>query len=142
MKAVIFFALGFIHLVSCTAQDIVLNSSDLNNKKEVLTEYSKRYDILSKLSDLGNFEYSRDEESEQGYLYGTAVDNDGNNVVFRISANESEGQITLRASGGTAESCSGHNCEQCAFASSGGCTCKKAGSISGGSAYCNHSISR
>jgi hypothetical protein len=142
MKKSIFLAFACFLLISCSAQDTTININDLQNKKEVLTEYSKRFDILSQLKDFDNFEYSFDSELNQGYIYGAAKDKDGNNVVFRFTVIESNGQITLQASGAGSESCTGINCELCAFASNGGCTCKRVGSIMGGSPACNHAISR
>jgi hypothetical protein len=142
MKKSIFLALGWLILISCSAQDTTININDLQNKKEVLTEYSKRFDILAQLTDFDNFEYSFESELNQGYIYGAAKDRDGNTVVFRITVNESDGKITLQASGAGSESCTGINCELCAFANNGGCTCKRVGSLLGGTPACNHAISR
>lgn len=87
-------------------------------------------------------EFSYDSELGQGFIYGSAKNSDGNNVVFRITVNESDGKITLQASGANSESCTGINCELCPFANNGGCTCARVGSIMGGTPVCNHLISR
>ncbi len=54
------------------------------------------------------------------------------------------GDLTFNfVSGGGLETCSGDPCEECAFASNGGCTCKRTtSSPTGLDGKCNHSVSR
>lgn len=139
------FALVYLFAAStCLAQDLVINVNELSSEREKVIEYIQEFNILAQLKDFEDFEYVFYEESNKGYLQGMAKTMEDENVIFRVGAELLDGMIMLKATAANqAESCSGVNCEECAFAQSGkGCVCKRHGSIAGGASYCNHSISR
>jgi len=74
---------------------------------------------------------------------------DANNTeasVFSFASNKKSEQISYIYLPGEKHSCSGNNCESCDFKKDRdgkitGCECNSVGSMTGGSSYCNHTIS-
>lgn len=127
----------------CYAQDLEIKANELSSNQETVIEYFQEFDILSQLIDFEDLEYVNDDESNKGYLQAKAKTREGENVNLRVGAKLIDGMITLKAADtNQAESCTGVNCSECKFKSSGGCSCKPPGSVLGGASYCNHSISR
>jgi hypothetical protein len=141
MKKLILISMSVLLTFSCSANDVRINKNDIQKHKHEIIEYAKSFDILSGLVEFNNFKFVS--ESEQGYVYGEAKSSNGEDVVFRFTVIlDGDYLILASGAGATGESCSGNNSSKCAFATNGGCECKKVGSLTGGSSYCNHSISR
>ncbi|RLJ69162.1 hypothetical protein CLV86_0557 [Lacinutrix venerupis] len=98
-------------------------------------------DVFKDLNNIKDFEIKYVELYKSDYLYGKALDADGNHVVFRkqieIIKSKDGSQVLKLKPGG--EKCTGVNCSKCAFATNGGCDCSLAGDPQSAS-YCNHTI--
>jgi hypothetical protein len=80
------------------------------------------------------------------YLFGAGHSVSGvGSVVVRaevtVDVTLPDQPIYLRTST-VKETCTGVNCEKCSFADKGGCNCDRTGSLTGGSSYCNHSVTK
>jgi hypothetical protein len=111
----------------------------------ILREEFSKIDIFKNIKEMKNFSITEDDILDKKFIQGEGVDEDGNYVVFRTAVEikrlengDSQFAPQLPNEG---ESCTGVNCSKCAFASGGGCTCKKEGSLIGEPSYCNHTIS-
>ncbi|MCB9231586.1 MAG: hypothetical protein H6581_07985 [Bacteroidia bacterium] len=149
MKKSVFTLMAVLLLVAAGCQQAAdgIQVSDLHDLSPVASELSARFDqifVAQPLQNKGKYTFTEDAETHQSFVEGEGTDQDGNAVIFRAECKVSEGQ-----GGGKAlklvnmgESCSGNNCSLCAFATGGGCTCRKAASPSGENAYCNHTVTK
>lgn len=132
------FALG-----SVAAQNTVTlkTGENLNTKAAELTAIFQKIMILEGVSQMKNFELTKDENSEIQYVAGEGLSKEGNNIVFRVQATvtvkNKETRIKLTNKGGKilAESCTSATCSTCRFAKTGGCECDA-------NTDCNHNISK
>ncbi|WP_452220995.1 hypothetical protein [Lacinutrix salivirga] len=131
------------NLTTLSKYDLKIEKNkDLNTYASNLRGKILKSDIFKDLNNIKDFEIKYVDLYKSDYLYGKALDSDGNHIVFRQKIEVSkhkDGSQTLRfLSDG--EKCTGVNCSKCSFASDGGCECDRAGEPTQ-SSYCNHSTS-
>lgn len=132
-----FFLIGFTCL-SCSSQNLVLvDSNDMTKNYEVFNSFVDKYDAFKDIENRSNYKIYA--EDEFFYLEGLGFNKAQNKVIFRIKFTKFESNKLISAISG--ESCTGVDCEQCAFKKSGGCECQRGvGPFGAGS--CNHTITR
>lgn len=137
MKKILLLAICFISL-SCSAQNLKLvDPKDMSKNYGVFNDFVDKYEVLKTIENRSG--YTIYEENGHFYLQGNGKDKKSNNVVFRIKFKEFESNTLSTALEG--ESCTGVNCEECAFKKGGGCECKRGvGAFGVGS--CNHTVTR
>ncbi|MDX1272746.1 hypothetical protein [Bizionia paragorgiae] len=131
------------NLTTLSKDDLKIEKNkDLNTYASNLRGKILKSDIFKDLNTIKDFEIKYVDLYKSDYLYGKALDSDGNHVVFRQKIEVSkhkDGSQTLRLLP-IGEKCTGVNCSKCSFANDGGCDCDRAGEPTQ-SSYCNHSTS-
>jgi hypothetical protein len=126
--------------VSCTSQSsIEINEkTDLEKIQSELVEHFRKIEILKNVHEMNSFEINT---TESGFLVvagkGIEVKDEKTTLYVNFRVLVIDGKLSMEA-----ESCTGNNCEFCKFVKKGGCSCERGGSVSGGAAYCNHSITK
>ena len=166
LTPILLFILAITLVVACTPDDAGLTSpaTERNAQLGLLTpdgpaltadptslerEFTSRFPVR----DVQDVKVTYEKSTGQYYLYaeGLNIDdatNPGSVRVMRltISANDQQQLVWNKptktgGSGTLGESCTGHGCEKCVFASSGGCLCERH-SGGGSDGTCDHTITK
>jgi hypothetical protein len=152
MNLKIFFSLMLglcLSWTSVQAQDLSLHfkaGASISSQEAELSGIFKQTSLFAPYVRFDDFELNQDEEG-QLYIQAKAQDAKGQKAAVRKPVQRQElkdGAFSLRFMGGFAagESCSGNNCEHCAFAPKGGCFYQRNDDSKQPNMVCNHSISR